>query len=332
VIGSNRCLCLPVAGGGICQDRTSSMYDTTENGRVLSIALRNEVANADPNLPEVYYSQSWSTNKFMNAVSSTVNDFSPTRANGAGNDYRTADGLAPSTEKVFLWGRPNYASLGAKNLNAKLYFAYVDMPHYAANGHFAWAPKYFTGLSPSGVPQFSNTQGDAKPLDLSGGAGDTKESYDIINQMSVRWLPALQKWVMLYGGDLDQSALGVFIGPDNGLVVHDPDGAIHARFASQPWGPWSAPVQVLKAGDPNVSPPVAGSQYASNGILFHPGCTGTCVPSDPASAPSTPGRLYAANVIEPWTMNRSDGTVDIYWDVSTSNPYGVMLMKTQIRP
>jgi hypothetical protein len=334
VLGTTRCLCLPVVGGGMCQDRTSPMYNTSEDGRTMSIALRTEVANASQLIDEVYYSQSWFTNKFVNPSVRTVNDFDPARANGSGNDYRPADGVAPTTnEKVLIWGRPNFVGMNASSMSSKLFFAYADMPHFDVTGHFRWAPQYFAGMNANNTPRFSPRQQDAVALDLSAQGDKSREKYDIVNQMSVSFVPALDKWVMLYGGDLPADVLQFLAGPNFSRVVRDGQGAIHARFAARPWGPWSAPVDVLAGGDPSVSPPVAGTQYAPGGILFHPGCSGSqCVPSDPAAPANTFGRLYGANVIDAWTTARPNGGADLYWNVSTWNPYQVVLMKTRLLP
>ena len=50
------------------------------------------------------------------------------------------------------------------------------------------------------------------------------------------------------------------------------------------------------------------------------------------------GRLYAPNVIDEWTQDITDETqrargersAEIYWNVSTWNPYQVVLIKTQL--
>jgi hypothetical protein len=101
--------CLAVPGGGMCQDRTSSVYSSSDDGRILGIALTHEVGNADhqfsPELAEVQYTRSWQTNKFSNPATATVKDFLETRANGAGNVYTVADGQGTlANQKVFLWG------------------------------------------------------------------------------------------------------------------------------------------------------------------------------------------------------------------------------------
>jgi len=42
------------------------------------------------------------------------------------------------------------------------------------------------------------------------------------------------------------------------------------------------------------------------------------------------GALYAAAIIDPWTTARADGQVDLYWHLSTWNPYQVLLAKTRL--
>jgi hypothetical protein len=52
------------------------------------------------------------------------------------------------------------------------------------------------------------------------------------------------------------------------------------------------------------------------------------------------GRLYAPNIIEEWTedvssklpdLAQGEHAVELYWNVSTWNPYQVVLFKTQLR-
>jgi hypothetical protein len=40
--------------------------------------------------------------------------------------------------------------------------------------------------------------------------------------------------------------------------------------------------------------------------------------------------LYGPSIIDPWTTHH-DGETDLYWFVSTWNPYQVVLMKTTVR-
>jgi hypothetical protein len=209
------------------------------------------------------------------------------------------------------------------------------MPDYSASGHIAWAPHYFSGLQDE-KPMFSDDPSDAVALDLSASGGDrTAEEFDIVDKMSVSYVAPLHRWVMLYGGDLAPVVLNLFAGPASNTVQRDPKGAIHARFAIDPWGPWSAPSPALEAGDPSVTPPVAGSEYSEGGILHHPGCTAAdCTPSSPAPGYLvTPfGFLYTPNIVDSWTEARGNGTeADVYWNVSTWNPYETVLLRSRFR-
>jgi len=74
--------------------------------------------------------------------------------------------------------------------------------------------------------------------------------------------------------------------------------------------------------------------------------TADCIEGSAALAAQTAasgdpvGRLYGTSIIEEWTEDVSDGApglaegeraVEIYWNVSTWNPYQVVVMKTQLR-
>jgi hypothetical protein len=340
IVGTTRCdagaTCVVPAAGGLCQDRTSSMYGTgDEDGRLDSLVFHHEVGNADPSFPTRYGTGPWLTNKFRNPIAKTVEDFDPSREDPTQNDYAPASGAAPDTEQVLLWGRPNSVGIQADGKDSRLYFAYVPMPEFSATGQIAWTPHYFSGLAGK-KPSFSDDPSEARALDLSGGAVPEFETFDIVDKMTISYVAPLRRWVMFYGGDFPPFVLSVFVGPSFGRVKRDPQGAVHARFATDPWGPWTAPVPVLEAGDPAVNPPLLGSEYALGGILHHPGCVAVgCTPTSPAPGYLlTPeGFLYAPNVVDPWTEARGDGTeADVYWNVSTWNPYETVLLKTRLRP
>jgi hypothetical protein len=341
--------CIPVSGGGYCQDRGSSFYSpNTRAGRILSLVLVDEVGNRDSGTNEMnVYTQSWETNRFSNPAVATVQDFSPSRPANAVNVYTQATGVVPlDNQKVFLWGRPGFVGVNAEGLSPKLYFAYVDMPSFSATGS-KWSFHYFTGFGPMGCkigstsgayPCFSTSQTDAKPLDL-GGTGDvTKEKYDIVGQMTIAWVPALSRWVMLYGGDQDGGpggGLDLIVGdPDYQNVVHAPFGNIHSRFAAAPWGPWTEGAAALVGGDPNTSPPSSGTQLGVSGMLHHPGCTNThlCAPSEPGVFdPSiSHGHLYAPNIVDKWTTTRGTNQADIYWTVSSWDPMETVLVRSRV--
>jgi hypothetical protein len=70
-------------------------------------------------------------------------------------------------------------------------------------------------------------------------------------------------------------------------------------------------------------------------MLHHPACSGAnCIPGEDADSHLlTPyGFLYGPNIFDAWTTPREAGkAVDVYWNVSTWNPYQTVLLRTRIR-
>jgi hypothetical protein len=324
----------PPGGNGICVDTTSPRFSTSPtSARLRGQVTRMRVGNADPLIHEQYYTRTWSTHKFTNPSATTVNSYVISGSTGATTvaDPAPANGPVTGTERVFVWGRPSFVGVGGAQ-SAKLYFAVVDVPAYSATGSPPWSVSYFAGLNASSAPTFSSNESAAVALDLG---GTTNENLHIVNQLSVRFVSQLNKWVMLYGGDMEPALHDGATGGQGALVTRHPQGAIHVRFASKPWGPWSTAQPILNAGNPATTPPVAGSQYAAGGMLHHGGCTPSsqCIPGEPfwdaLFARNEPGFLYGANLIPEWTEDR--GTfVEIYWNVSTWSPYQVVLMRSRI--
>jgi hypothetical protein len=327
VPGEDTACIAPTGSQGFCQDRSSSAYDTTAAGRRLGTVYQHELGNQAHDQPTRYLTQAFNTNKFINPATRTVADFDPQRKDGAGNDYKPGTGSG-AAEKVFLWGRPWFIGASQQGRDARLYFAYLDMPSYDDSGHSKIQFHYFTGLA-QGLPQFSDEQSDAVALDLSfPGADPTIETWDIVGQTSVAYVESLKRWVLFYGGDLSATPVDV-MGQNPDFVRHDPEGAIHMRFASQPWGPWSEPQQVLKASTAGGG--VAPLPSAPQGIVRRPDCNESSCPSHEAFySPQEKGFLYGANIIQEWTTKRDEG-VELYWNVSTWDPYQVVLLKTLLR-
>jgi hypothetical protein len=328
---------MPVQNSGFCVDPTSSVATNDTGGRIASTAITLRMTVRDEANRSRFIGRDWLTTRFSNPAATTVDRFTPSDA--LDRDYRPADGVAPGKERVFVWGRPRFAGVGARSRDLALYFAYADMPQADGSNEFSWSPRYFTHVDPgTGAPRFSSNERDAAPLDLSGGSGDPHEEHDLVQQMSIRWIEPLDRWVMFYGGgasrlgpnDLRCPIIESLIGPlcDSEIVYGN--GAVRMRTAKDPWGPWSPPVDVLVPGDPAAGP-APGSLYAPGGILHHPDCEGaTCAPRTDYYPATEYGVLYAANIIDTWTEERA-GAVDLYWNVSTWNPYGVSLVRTRLR-
>lgn len=323
--------------GGVCYDPKSPLAEQPNPNALDQTARRFELGNAEIELdagpPHRFIAQSWVTHKMTNPAMSTVQDFDPSRSvlGDDSNDYSPPHGPSTKQQKVFMWGRPGFATDG----KAWTYFAYADMPRYSATADFSWHPRYYTGLSPSGVPQFSEIEADAAPLIMNiVGEPSPDEPWSLVNMISVRWIAPLQKWVMLYGGGTTQASV-----PEGSVM--EPANSMFVRFAEHPFGPWSEPQILFRAGDPTQSASeLADTEYGPGGILYHTTCTAPdCAPGEafwheglPPFAGRPYGFLYGPNLIQEWTSTRHEPEpgVDIYWTVSTFAPYQVVLMRTRI--
>jgi uncharacterized protein (TIGR03437 family) len=104
-------------------------------------------------------------------------------------------------------------------------------------------------------------------------------------------------------------------------------GVIQAQFSAAPWGPWSDPATIFSRGD-------------SWGIklLHHPGLdqiVQSVVPiynrdGTTADLLSDPGVPYGPHLLDKSTQN-ADGSLTIYYLLSTWNPYQVFLMSSTFR-
>jgi len=288
--------------------------------------------------PRIYTdAREWLTNRFLNVTATTVERFDPAHAaEPTGHDWSPATGSG-GRQSVFLWGRPGFIGVNARQRTLSLYFAYAEMPH---GGGFDWTVHYFAGLQ-DGQPVFTRDESKAAPLDLdSTQAGDqAREPHDLVQQMSVEWVEPLGKWVMFYGGGIidipspplpNCGVLELFTRSDCQFVDVE-QGSIRMRTADYPWGPWSPPQEVVAGGDPDV--PGSGL-YGPGGALNHPQCREAgCAPhtDSPYYGDDEYGFLYSANIIREWTTE-VDGAVELLWNASTWDPYRVALFRTRIAP
>lgn len=330
----------PVTPSGFCNDRSSTIWADTAMGRISSLSVKLLIGKRDRVTQKKYHiGHTWHTNKFMNPSFRTVQSYVPASAamDSYTPDFSSAKANA-NHAKVFIWGRPHFIGVNASGRTLGAYFAYVDMP---SGDTLEWKPQYFAGLDATGKPRFSPNERDAVPLDQD----STKEGvqaaalHDVIDQVSVAWVPQLSKWLMFYGGGMinrpiqpllrNCGVLEIFAGPECTQVVIG-NGAFRMSSSDSPWGPWTPPQDLIEAGDPAL----AIGQYGPGGMLRHPGC------SDPSCAPTTARRddreneygfFYSANIIEQWTR-AANGGVDIIWNASTWDPYRVILLRTRIDP
>jgi len=327
-----------VPESGFCVDPTSSIGADPVSNVLNNAGYKVRIGVRALDDPRKYRNvHDWMTNKFLNVAVRTVQDFVAPKAGALHDQVYDPATAAGENRRVFLWGRPGFVGVNAKNRRLALYFAYVDMPVW---DDLRWEPNYYTGTS-DGIPKFSREQQDAAPLDLdtTRDGMQPEDRYDVVDQMSIVWVKPLRKWVMFYGGGMGKvprgalatcGVLELFTGAECENVVVG-NGAFRMRTADQPWGPWSPPQDLIVAGDPAVP----DLQYGIGGALRHPECT------DPGCAPHTEtpfydsekeyGFFYAPNIIEQWIHPAGSG-VDIIWNASTWDPYRVILLRTHIEP
>ena len=148
-----------------------------------------------------------------------------------------------------------------------------------------------SGWKPPGEPE------------IVAGASDAEHC---IGEFSITWNRPLAMWLMLYG-----------CAP-----------RIEARIASAPWGPWSAPTELL-GKDEDV-----GCRL----IMIAAGCGNRqdFWPSRQKNGNLQPGAFYAPFVLNRYTTAAAAGSgasrsSTIYWLVSTWNPYEVTVMRTTLK-
>ncbi len=100
---------------------------------------------------------------------------------------------------------------------------------------------------------------------------------------------------------------------------------IQFSYSTTPWGPWSEPQVILDANrdaagkfihDPRARPP--------------DGLSGPVIGQGQANPEAVRGGGYAPYVVERWTK-RLGSELNVYYVLSTWNPYVVVLNKSRLR-
>jgi hypothetical protein len=210
-------------------------------------------------------------------------------------------------------------------------------------------------VSGTETPRWVRAEADAKPVIVA--------DFKRVNQLDIKWIGAIGKWVMLYGGDV-----GDGLAPPS--VPDQPrHGAIHMRMADHPWGPWTRPTPLLwrehvpwwyQCDAYDDTRPV-GCDHKHPGPSHY--LTGDWKPQiteflgascrtshpKPASMPnvnfpfplcmsmSQRGNLYAPNLLPTWTRREPIdpatrmARTTIYFVVSTWYPYDVVLAAADLQ-
>jgi hypothetical protein len=156
--------------------------------------------------------------------------------------------------------------------------------------------RYFTGAS-RGVPRWSAAgkarEGEAVPL----------FSPAAVGELSVRWEPMLERWLLMYcTGPWDSAGLSVTM-----------------RISKTPWGPWSPRRVVLNWQKEGMG---KGKYIHLPGVEDGLNQDDTPFPRDFRAG----GAAYAPYHL-PWYSTRRGDEVSLYYVLSTWNPYQSVLMR-----
>jgi Domain of unknown function (DUF4185) len=210
--------------------------------------------------------------------------------------------LHRSGSDVLVFGAGSYRA-------SDVYLARTPASSFASGA----GTEYFTGLA-AGAPTWSAAEPDAVPVVQDNPLAGPPWPNDspTIGNLSVIYSDALGLWFMMYdGGRQSAKTKGEYF-----------------TYARQPWGPWATPQLIFSQGrdgaygvwvhNPSIVPDPPGDGL--NGPVI-----GTLQGADPYT---TAGGCFAPLMIERFTKVSAD-TLTIYYDLSTWNPYTVVLMRSE---
>lgn len=191
--------------------------------------------------------------------------------------------------------------------------------------YFASGWRYFAGMGPTGRPQWTDGEGLAEPLSQLGGppvdSNIAPANYHkCLGYFSVRYLEAARKWAMLYTCGNDD---------EHHRPPRTDTRGVFLRTATLPWGPWSPPKRIFD--------PATG--YCQFMHLPDGSCSSGTNPyeeekrmlKNKSLVVREPAGEYAPFLLPSrYTKLGADGQADLYYLLSTWNPYQVVLMKTRV--
>jgi hypothetical protein len=152
---------------------------------------------------------------------------------------------------------------------------------------------YFTGINSSGLPVWSKKESDSLAIVKNGTLGD----------LSVTWCRDLNLWLMNYDS-------------------RDPAG-VEFSYSSTPWGPWSEPQIIFNMNRDKA----LGKFIHDPKAVPDDGLSGPVIGKGQKNPNAVHGGAYAPYVVERWT-NVRDNKLNVYYTLSTWNPYVVVLMRS----
>ena len=168
----------------------------------------------------------------------------------------------------------------------------------AANFETGKGTRYFAGLDAAGAPIWSENESDATPIVKNGTMGD----------LSVTWCRDIGLWLMTYDSR-PPAAQGVLF-----------------SYSRTPWGPWSQPQVVFNA----VRDGALGKFIHNPNAHPDDGLAGPVIGKGRANPEAVHGGAYAPYVVERFTK-LVGSELNLYYVLSTWNPYVVVLMKSRLR-
>ena len=158
--------------------------------------------------------------------------------------------------------------------------------------------RYFAGLDAKGAPTWGENELDAKPVVQNGTIGD----------LSVTWCRDLGLWLTTYDSRLP-AAQGILF-----------------SYSRAPWGPWSEPQVIFNA----VRDGALGKFIHNPRSNPDDGLAGPVIGKGRANPVAVRGGAYGPYVIERFTKVKGS-ELDLYYVLSTWNPYVVVLMKSCLK-
>jgi len=168
----------------------------------------------------------------------------------------------------------------------------------AANFETGEGTLYFSGLDATGAPTWSQNEADATALTQNGTLGD----------LSVTWCKDLGLWLMTYDSRPPAT---------RGILF---------SYSTTPWGPWSQPQVIF---DP-ARDGALGKFIHDPNLVPNDGLAGPVIGQSKSNPDAVMGGAYAPYVVERWTKI-TGSQLDIYYVLSTWNPYVVVLMKSELQ-
>jgi hypothetical protein len=200
-------------------------------------------------------------------------------------------GLPAGGPFVLIWGTGYYRHSDA-------YLSIVPASQFESGQ----GVRYFAGLDATGNPRWEPLEAAATPLVTNGTLGD----------ISVSWCPELKLWLMTFDSRPPAQA---------GILF---------SYSTTPWGPWSTAQVLFNARRDGA----LGTFIHDPGIRPDDGLAGPVIGKGQRHPEAVHGGAYAPYQVERWTAPHlrpgGDGELDLYYVLSTWNPYVVVLMTSRL--